>query len=171
MWLVLCVRSDEEWHRLCTRIGRSDLAKDKRFLTAGDRRIHHDALDEAISAWSSGYDHHEGARILQEAGIPAAPVLANWELVSNIHLHERGFYVPVAHREMGVFPYPGMPWKFSATPGTVRMASPCFGEHNGLLFEGLLKLSSNELEELYRDKVIADDPPEDLEGPIRLETK
>jgi len=168
MWLVLCVRTDEEWHRFCGVIRRSDLALDKRFLTAEDRRTHHDEMDEFISTWSLGYDHNEAARLLQEAGIPAAPVLANWELVSNPHVHERGFYVPVVHREMGVFPYPGMPWKLSATPGTVRMASPCFGEHNELVFKGLLDLTGEELEELYRARVIAGAPPDDLEGPARV---
>ena len=67
----------------------------------------HDELDGAISDWTTKYDHNEATAILQRAGVPAGPVLANWELLSNPHLHARGFYVPVEHPDMGVFPYPG----------------------------------------------------------------
>ena len=63
------------------------------------------------------YDHNEAAAKLQRVGVPAAPVLANWEMVSNPHFHARNFYIPMEHPEMGVFPYPGMPWKLSETPG------------------------------------------------------
>ena len=50
------------------------------------RRTRHDELDAAITEWTSKYDHNEATRILQEQGIAAGPVLANWELVSNPHL-------------------------------------------------------------------------------------
>jgi crotonobetainyl-CoA:carnitine CoA-transferase CaiB-like acyl-CoA transferase len=168
MWMVLCVRTDNEWRKFCEIIGRPHMATDRRYLKAEDRKAHHDELDEIIASWSSTFDHNEAAGLLQAAGIPAAPVLANWELTSNLHLYERGFYLPVAHREMGVFPYPGMPWKLSDTPGRVRRASPCWGEHNSLVFEGLLGLSSKALGELYGDRVIADHVADDIPGPFRF---
>ena len=168
MWLVLSVRSDEEWGRFCGAVDSPQWADDVRFQTEADRRANHDELDELISSWSAAYDHNEAAAILQQAGIPAAPVLANWEMVSNLHFHERGFYIPVAHPEMGVFPYPGMPWKLSATPGSVRMASPRFGEHNSLIFRDLLKLDEAKMQALYDSRIIADSPPDDLPGPIRI---
>ena len=129
-WVALCVRSDDEWRELANVMGRPDLKGDPELMTAGGRQSRHDELDAAISEWTSRYDHNEAARILQEAGVPAGPVLANWELASNPHFHARGFYVPIEHPDMGVFPYPGMPWKLSKTPGVVRTASPLFGEHN-----------------------------------------
>lgn len=166
-WVVICVRSDTEWTELAHVIGRSDLVADTKFATPEDRRVRHDELDAAISQWTSQYDHNEATRILQKAGVPAGPVLANWELVSNPHFHAREFYIPMEHPEMGVFPYPGMPWKLSETPGIVRTASPLYGEHNGLVFRGLLKLSDEELAPLYAHRAIADEPSEDLPGPIR----
>jgi hypothetical protein len=47
------------------------------------------------------------------------------------------------------------------------MAAPCFGEHNAEVFQGLLGLTEETLQELYRDRVIADEPPPDLPGPLR----
>ena len=166
-WIALCVRSESEWAALARIIGRPDLADDGGLATEEGRRARHDELDAAISDWTSRYDHNEAARILQGAGVPAGPVLANWELVSNPHFHARGFYVPVEHPDMGVFPYPGMPWKLSDTPGLIRGASPMFGEHNGPVFKGLLGITDAELAPLYERRAIADEPPDDLPGPIR----
>ncbi len=164
----MCAGTDDEWAKLASAIGRPELADDARYATAADRRERHDDLDELIAEWTSKYDHNEAAALLQAAGVPAGPVLANWELVSNPHFHERGFYVPVEHPEMGVFQYPGMPWRLSETPGSVRMASPCFGQHNRLILQDLLEMTDEELADLYEDRVIADDPPEDLPGPLRF---
>ncbi len=165
-WIALCVRSESEWTALACTIGRPDLAGDPDLETREGRHARHDELDVAISEWTSQYDHNEAARILQAAGVPAGPVLANWELVSNPHFHARGFYVPIEHPEMGVFPYPGMPWKLSETPGLIRSASPLYGEHNGLALQGLLGMMEEELAPLYARRAVADEPSEDLPGPI-----
>ena len=166
-WIAVCVRDESEWAALARAIGCPGLADDPGLATVEGRRKRHDELDIAISEWTSRYDHNEAARILQAAGAPAGPVLANWELVSNPHFHARGFYVPMEHPEMGVFQYPGMPWKLSETPGLVRTASPLYGEHNGLVFRGLLGMSDDQLGPLYARRAIADEPSEDLPGPIR----
>ena len=170
MWVVLSIRGDEDWRRFVALIG-DPVLDDQRFSTETGRRDHHDEIDGLIANWTRRYDHNEAANLLQGAGIPAAPVLANWELVSNLHFHERGFYVPVAHGEMGVFPYPGMPWKLSVTPGAVRRASPDFGEHNALVFGGLLQRTDEELRPLYGQRIIADDPPADLPGPVQMKVR
>lgn len=156
LWLVICVRSDEEWQRFCATVGHPEWSNE--FATGEDRHQHHDALDELISGWTREQDHWEAARILQAAGVPAAPVLTNWELVSNQHLFERGFYVPIQHPEAGVFPYPGFPWKFSHTPGAIRMPAPMFAEHSDTVFRELLGLSPQEIEELHAEGAIDTEP-------------
>ena len=165
-WLVLTVRSPGEWKALTNVIDRPDLWEDSGLLQAEGRMSRHDEIDTAISDWTSQYDHNEAAAMLQRAGVPAGPVLANWELVSNRHLHARGFYVPVEHPDMGVFPYPGMPWKLSETPGRIRAASPLFGQHTRQVFQDLLGLSDEELLPLYDQWTIADEPHPDLPAPI-----
>lgn len=157
-WLALTVRDEREWQALCGVIGRDDLAADACLSTADGRREAHDALDQAIAAWSSALDHYEAASKLQAGGVPAAPVLANWELLSDPHLAARGFYVPVPHPEVGVLPFPGMPWRFSRTPGAVRAGAPCFGEHNDFVLRDLLDLSDAEIAALYTQEVTADAP-------------
>ena len=166
-WVVLCVRSNEEWARLAALIGDPALA-DPALGSVEERRARHDAIDEAIAAWTSGFDHHEAAGLLQRHGIAAAPVLENWELVSNLHFHARGFYERVPHAEMGLWPTPGAPWKLSETPARIRMPSPLYGEHNAEILRGLLGLSEERIAELYEKGLVAGTPPPTIPAPVVL---
>ncbi|MBI3744017.1 MAG: CoA transferase, partial [Chloroflexi bacterium] len=165
MWLVLTVRDDSDWRRLRDVIGDARL-RDSRFDSVEGRRRHHDEIDKVLLEWTAKFDHNEAAQRLQEAGVPAAPVLANWEIVSNPHIHARGFYVTTNHPEVGVFPYPGMPWKFSATPASVRLPAPCFAEHNRFVYCELLAMRNAAPQPLYERRVITDEPPPGLPRPV-----
>jgi crotonobetainyl-CoA:carnitine CoA-transferase CaiB-like acyl-CoA transferase len=157
-WLVLTVRDESEWRALCGVIGRNDLAARGDLAAAQGRRAAHDEIDEAIRAWCAGLDHREAARRLQAAGIAAGPVLANWEIVGDPHLHERGYLVYVDHPDAGVLPYPGFGWKLSRTPASVRRHSPMFGEHTREVLGGLLGMTDAGIDHLYEVNATSDEP-------------
>jgi crotonobetainyl-CoA:carnitine CoA-transferase CaiB-like acyl-CoA transferase len=148
-WLALTVRDEREWQGLCGVIGRLDLARREELVSAGGRMEAHDEIDDAIAAWARERDHGEAARVLQAAGVPAGPVLANWEIATDPHLHERGYLVTVVHPEAGALPYPGFGWKLSRTPARVRRHAPMFAEHNDEVFRDILALSEEEIGRLY----------------------
>ena len=77
---------------------------------------------------------------------------------SDPHLFARNAFIPIEHPDTGVLPYPGFPWRFSATQPRVRMAAPRFAEANQYVFGGLLGLSPDEIAGLYADGVAADEP-------------
>jgi crotonobetainyl-CoA:carnitine CoA-transferase CaiB-like acyl-CoA transferase len=169
MWMVLTVRSDEEWRRFAGVLGAPEL-QDDRYRTAEGRRRCHDELDAIIKKWTARHDHSEASWLLQRAGISAAPVLTNWEMVSNAHIFDLGFYQTVAHPEMGAFPQPGMPWKLSDSPGKIRELAPLFGAHNAEVLRGLLKLPEERLAVLYKEGIVADVPPPTIPPPAVLNT-
>jgi crotonobetainyl-CoA:carnitine CoA-transferase CaiB-like acyl-CoA transferase len=154
MWLVLSVRTDAEWAALCSVTGRPDLAARADLRGAAGRRRAHDEIDTAISGWSTGQDHREAAEQLQAAGVPAAPVLKNWELLADPHLHERGFYRPIPHPDTGAMTYPGFPWQFAGTPARVRRPAPRFAEHNDVVLRQILGLAPDRVDALARDGII-----------------
>ena len=165
MWMVLTVRSDEEWGRLAKVLTLPE-ALDQRFDTIEGRREHHDEIDQLISRWTSRLDHHEASRRFQDVGVPAAPVLANWELISNLHYFERGFYIPIPHKEMGVFPYPGMPWQITGMPWALRMPPPLLGEHNRLVLTRLLGMDEAEIDDLCARGVLLEEVTPDFHPPV-----
>jgi crotonobetainyl-CoA:carnitine CoA-transferase CaiB-like acyl-CoA transferase len=157
-WLALSVRDEQEWRALCHTLGKPELAEEPRWGNHDGRHAAHDEIDALISAWSRTLDHYDAARALQQAGVPAAPVMANWELLSDPHLFARGFYVPVPHPEVGVLPFPGFPWHFSRTPGAIRSGAPCFAEHNDTVLRDILNLTDTEVAELYEQEITSDAP-------------
>jgi crotonobetainyl-CoA:carnitine CoA-transferase CaiB-like acyl-CoA transferase len=157
-WLALTVRDEQEWRALCSVIGREDLAARPGLADAGGRMRAHDEIDEAIGAWSKEMDHRQAARALQAAGVPAGPVLANWEIATDEHLSERGFFVSVKHPEAGVLPYPGFAWKLSRSPARVRRHAPMFAEHNDDVFREILGLDDGEVERLFESGATTTEP-------------
>ncbi|HZQ38439.1 MAG TPA: hypothetical protein VFD32_21110, partial [Dehalococcoidia bacterium] len=74
------------------------------------------------------------------------------------HLFARQAFIPIEHPDTGVLPYPGFPWRFSATAPAVRSAAPRFAEANGYVFGLLLGLDARAIKDLYARGVTADVP-------------
>jgi crotonobetainyl-CoA:carnitine CoA-transferase CaiB-like acyl-CoA transferase len=138
-------------------MGREDLAGDDSLRTLAGRNARREEIDAAVSAWAATREQYEAAWQLQAAGIAAAPVLANWQLLSDPHLFSRGFYKYIEHPVTGVLPYPGWAWQFSRTPAAVYRPAPMFGEHNQeLLIEAGLDTAG--IRALYDAGIVADEP-------------
>ncbi|MGH2586122.1 MAG: CoA transferase, partial [Dehalococcoidia bacterium] len=56
-------------------------------------------------------------------------VLTTEELFADPHVRDRAFFTTVEHPETGPLEYPGMPFRMSATPGTIRRPAPRLSEH------------------------------------------
>ena len=155
-WLAIGVESDEQWLSLAAAIGRPELGP--RYPDARARRAAHDEIDAAIEEWSAPLDHNEATRRLQAAGVPAGPVLANWEIVADPHLFRRGYWVDTVHPEIGFQRWEGIPWRFSGTPPPPRArAAPLFAEHNDEVLREL-GVTDDELAGLRERSVISDEP-------------
>ena len=80
------------------------------------------------------------------------------DIYDDPHVNARGFLETVTHKEAGTHLYPGVPWKMSKTPGSIRIPGPCLGEHNEYVFGELLGLTKKEIQELEEEQVIGDTP-------------
>ena len=157
-WVAIAVGSDSEFAALCRVIGRAELARDERFLDVVSRKRHETELDEIVSAWTRERPHRDAAALLQEAGVPAMPVLTIPELVADPHLAARAFWEEVTHREAGTWKMDGPAWRFDRSPLHVRLPAPCFGEHNDFVLRDLLGLSNEEVAALEREGVVSSEP-------------
>ena len=154
-WLAIGVEDDAQWRALCAAIGRPELAE--RWPNLAARRLAHDAIDEAITAWSEPLDHQHAATLLQEAGVPASAVLANWEVVSDPHLYERRYWVELVHPENGVERWEGLPWRLSRLPAREHQPAPLLGQHSDeVLAEAGLSVA--EIAALRASGTVADEP-------------
>src|SRR5690606_42134334 len=92
------------------------------------------------------------------AGVPAAPVMANWELFTDNHLNSRDYFVRVSHPDVGMHWFSGFLWKFEKTPARVQSHAPLFAEHNDAVFSGLLGMDNFAVAALYAADATADEP-------------
>ncbi len=156
-WIALSVQSDADWSALCRVIGRDDLLADSGLATLDGRCARHDELDAAINAWTSLREQYEASWELQRAGVSAAPILANWQMLHDPHIHARGFYHWVNHSAVGVYPYPSWPWRFSRSKPSIRRAAPRFAEHNHEVL-AQLGYDDEQIAELYALEITSDAP-------------
>ena len=153
-WIAIAVRTDEQWNSLAKVAGIDESLGRNSAARCANRQV----IDHDLEAWTQNHDQYEAVRLLQAVGVAAAPILHNWQLHSDPHLFARSAFVSIEHPSTGVVPYPGFPWRFSHTPGSVRWAAPRFAEGNGYFFGGLLGLSADQIEELYASGVTAHEP-------------
>ena len=161
-WLYLIAESQGEWESLCSVLGRHDLEKDERFVTAAKRAENEDALwDLLTDALGQGTAKEWIAR-LREAGVRCADVTEQYNVgyFEDEHVMAAGMFVEHEHATYGKMHYCANCIVFGETQGISGRQTPLLGEHNR---EKLLALgySASEIDELYEKGVLTtEEPPE-----------
>jgi benzylsuccinate CoA-transferase BbsF subunit len=158
-WVALAAESEEQWAALCA-FADAGWDADPRFAENDARKQHEDELDAAIAAWTAGQERDGLAQRLQQAGLPAAPVLDAHEVAADPVFRERQYVVETDHPEAGTHPQVGRPFQFSKTPARVNDSAPMLGEHSFEVFHRFLGMTREEYDELERKNVTGTGPPE-----------
>jgi len=155
-YVVLGVGNNQLFRQLMAAIGLSALAEDPRFRAPRRRLEHQDEIHRVVGDWVASRTVAEVMAQLgpEGANIPCAPVMAVEQLVHDPHLQARGMLLRLAHPKVGEVLVPGVPFKLSASPGTVRTLGPELGQHTDEVLRGLLRLSDAEVEQLRAEQVI-----------------
>jgi crotonobetainyl-CoA:carnitine CoA-transferase CaiB-like acyl-CoA transferase len=150
---VICV-TEGHWIALAKAMERAELVTDPRFESLAARVGHMDEIDEIVSAWSSRFGKDELVALLQDHGIPCAPVKDLDEVVADPNLWARGMLQHVDHPEYGQITAPHSPMRFGAGERAPLSPSPALGQDNTDVYRELLDLSETELADLAAEKVI-----------------
>ncbi|BBZ45299.1 CaiB/BaiF CoA transferase family protein [Mycobacterium parmense] len=149
-WVVIAANQDTVFTRLCTAMGRPELAADDRFATHVARGRNQDELDKIIGDWAARRQPGEITETLGAAGVITGPINTVAEVVADPQLRARGMLVEhydeqLRRNVLG----PGVVPVLSESPGGVRNAGPaCPGQHNDDVYRGLLGKTADELDEL-----------------------
>jgi CoA:oxalate CoA-transferase len=154
-WVFLSGTTNPIWKRLARAIGREDLARDPK-LSKNDmvRFDNADRIDEVIKEWMAQRSVAEAIRVLQSARVPCGAITTIDNLENDPQVAARDMIVNVDYPGLGNIPMPGMPIKFSLTPGNRFSRAPQIGEHNEEIYCGLLGFSQNELNRLREEDII-----------------
>lgn len=145
--LVIAVGNDALWQKFCAATGLTHLQNDPRFATNPLRVQHRAELIALIEARFAEQPSAYWVAALDAAGVPAGPILDYSQIYQDPHVLHRQMAVEVEHPTAGPVKLPGVPVKFSATPGEIHSPPPTLGQHTDEVLSGL-GFSAAEIEDL-----------------------
>jgi crotonobetainyl-CoA:carnitine CoA-transferase CaiB-like acyl-CoA transferase len=127
--VMLGAANDGLWQKFCAVTGRQDLAADARFRTNRQRVDNRQALLPILEALFRTKTTAEWLDLLEEAGIPNAPVNTIADIVHDSQVAHRDMIVDVPHPSVAGLRAPACPMKLSDGPASIRRHPPENGEH------------------------------------------
>jgi crotonobetainyl-CoA:carnitine CoA-transferase CaiB-like acyl-CoA transferase len=128
-WINLGGGSPAIWPRICRVLGVEPLIDDPRFRTATLRVQHREPLEALLQARFVTASTGVWLARLEEAGVPAGPILTYDQVFADPQVRHREMAVELEHPRAGRMRVLGVPYKLSATPAAVRRPAPLLGEH------------------------------------------
>ncbi len=153
-YIIIATVGDEHWQRFCRAVNRPDWASDPGYATKAQRWQKKYVLQEEIEKITMRHTVKEIGEMMDKERVANSPILNIQQVVEDPHLNERGYFVEVEHPVIGKAKIPGIPLKFSETPGGVERPSPLVGEHNEFILGRLLGISPRELEKLKKEGAV-----------------
>jgi crotonobetainyl-CoA:carnitine CoA-transferase CaiB-like acyl-CoA transferase len=128
-YVVIAGNSDGIFKRLMQAVGRPDLADDPE-LAGNEGRVRHiDAIDGAISDWTSKHTLGDVLVALEKADVPVAKIYTAADIHADRHYRARGMIEHAAMPDGQPLDLPGIVPKLSETPGVTGWVGPALGAH------------------------------------------
>lgn len=155
-FFVIGCGNDKLFSLFCNNVlHRPELLEDSRFATNIKRCEYHAELKPIIEEWSVNYSIDEAVDLLNEAGVPAAPINDLQRVTEDDHIaNVREMFVPLHHPIIGDMKVNGNPVKLLDTKADISRPAPALGQDNGEVYKSLLGFDESFLEKLKEDKII-----------------
>ena len=128
-WITVGAANQENWLRLLGALEAPELRDDPRFVNNAQRMNNLSVLTDALTPLFQRRSVAEWLQRLDDAGVPAGPVLDIAQMHADPQAQAREMIVQTTHPVAGPVKSIGLPIKFSETPGSVQRAAPLLGEH------------------------------------------
>ncbi len=154
-YLVVHTREEAFWRKLCQALGRPELAEDPRFATNPARVRHREELIPVLEALFRGKRTEEWLTLLDEAGVPAAPVNTLDRALDDPHHELRDMIVRFDYPGVGTVRTVGNPIKLSRHPRIRCTPPPTLGQHTDEILSQVLGYHSERIEALRQQRITA----------------
>ena len=153
-WVGAIWPSDEQYARVCVKLGVSHLADDPRFATREARIRNSNEHQEVFAKLLGEFTTADALKALEEADVPCAPVLSITEVFDDPQVKHNETVLAHRHPVIGEVRTARFPARFSKTPTQVERLAPTKGEHTDEVLTEL-GLSGGEIAELRNDGIVA----------------
>ncbi len=147
-------RGETWWRRLFKMMGQPDLINDPRFANSQAIMQHGDDFDALWFSWLLDHTRKEVFDAAAEARYPIAPVYSPADIYADPHFNARGFFETIDHPMTGPVRYPSRPFRLHGPQEAPSRPAPLLGQHNHLVYRGMLGLSMAELGQLKAAGVV-----------------
>ena len=153
---VIGCGNDKLFSLFCNKvINMPELLSDPRFETNLKRCENHQELKPIIEEWSRHLTIDEAVTLLNDAGVPAAPINCLKRVTEDEHIAEsREMFVSLPHPVIGDMKVNGNPVKLMDTKVQISRPAPALGQDTEDVLSALLGLNDTEIEELKTNNYI-----------------
>lgn len=152
-WFVIAVFTEKFWKLFAKAIGRPELDKDPRFATNPQRCIYRKQLFDILDKQFISRTAKEWLKMLDEAGVPAAPINKLDKTYQDPQLLARNMVVDMDIPNAGSVKTMGNPFKVLGEKEVFR-APARLGQHTVEVLQGLLCYSKEKIAQLREKKAI-----------------
>jgi crotonobetainyl-CoA:carnitine CoA-transferase CaiB-like acyl-CoA transferase len=129
-WIVVSAVGNDMFARWARLVGREDFIGDPRFASDQLRADNRDAITGAMNAWLAIRTTEQAIAELEEARVPAGPVMDLQQVLDDPQVKARELLRYVEHPGAAKpVPLADTAVRLSATPGGIRRRAAALGEH------------------------------------------
>ncbi|MCX8123838.1 MAG: CoA transferase [Spirochaetes bacterium] len=152
--VAIVALTKRQWKDLTEIIGKPEMAYDPKFDNIIVQIKNHKEAVSIIEQWTQTKTSEEIIKILEQKKIPCGIAYTSWQVNHDTNLQMRQMFQKIEHPQFGAIDIPGFPFKLSECEQNIRMPAPSCGEHTRIILEKKLGYTSQQIDELYRNKVI-----------------
>ncbi len=147
--IVIAVFVEKFWRKLCKVIGEEELGNDERYDSTPKRLERRKLVDDMLEEKFLTKTSEEWMKILNEEGVPAAPVNTIDKVFEDPQVLARNMVIEVDHPRCGRIKLIGNPVKINGIREEFS-PPPLLGEHTKEVLSKLLAYSEDMIEELEK---------------------
>lgn len=152
---VIGAGNNKLWILLCKLMGQEKLITASGYEEMQDRIAHHEEIKKVVEAWTADKTVTDVVEQCHIAGIPAAPIYDISQVYHDPHIAvDRKMFVEQNHPDAGEVVVTGSPLKLSDTPIAIKTPAPGLGQYNHEVYEALLGLTAEQVEQLAGKNII-----------------
>jgi succinate--hydroxymethylglutarate CoA-transferase len=152
--MAIAVGNDSQFAKLAVALRHPEWGSDPRFAKNRDRVANRETVDGMINQALASDTADNWITKLKAAGVPCGRINSVSQALTDPHTAAREMVETVEHSGLGAMKVLGIPFKFSATPGSVRRPPPVLGEHTDEILAKELGLDSKAIAALRAEKTI-----------------
>ena len=137
-WVLVQSVGGPLFKRWANLMGEDHWLDDPRFKDDISRGDNGELISERLARWCAERTSEEVLAAMEEARLPAGPVLSPREVLEDPHIAARGIFQATEYPGLdGAAPLMKTPVELSETPGEIRGRAPTLGEHTDRIMREL----------------------------------